>query len=128
MANWQLNSALTYLLAQVNAMAPSRSKASDGTIGDTAHASRKSDHNPDAFGIVNAIDITHDPENGCNAALIAEALRKSHDCRIKYVIHAGRIFSSKVLPWTWRPYTGENAHAHHVHVSVYGAEQEWRLK
>jgi hypothetical protein len=35
------------LRAQVNKRWPTREKASDGWIGDRAHASRKSDHNPD---------------------------------------------------------------------------------
>src|SRR6188508_2031617 len=38
------------LLAEFNYIGPKRSKASDGTIGDTAHANDSSDHNPDETG------------------------------------------------------------------------------
>jgi hypothetical protein len=42
-------------------MFPERSKESDGSIGNAEHSARQSDHNPDQFGIVRAIDITNDP-------------------------------------------------------------------
>jgi hypothetical protein len=48
------------LRAQVNKRWPTREKASDGWIGDRAHASRKSDHNPDGKGWVHALDIDAD--------------------------------------------------------------------
>jgi hypothetical protein len=65
---WRPAKSLIQLRDQINQIAPNRSKASDGTIGDAAHASRASDHNPwvregDA-GVVTAIDITHDPDDG----------------------------------------------------------------
>lgn len=123
---WRLADALLKLREQVNAAYPKRSKASDGSIGDTAHSARTSDHNPDAHGVVNAIDITHDPASGCDAGKLAEALRRSRDPRIKYVIFGGRIFSSKVEPWVWRPYSGANRHDKHVHVSVQN-DGEWRI-
>lgn len=109
---------LDTLLAQINAMAPGRSILSDGALGDEAHRARKSDHNPDANGVVTARDYTHDPAHGMDAGEIAERLRLSKDPRIKYVISNRRIFSSKQQPWEWREYTGENAHTKHVHVSV----------
>lgn len=121
---WTLHPALVKLREQIDARYPARSKASDGAIGDQAHANRKSDHNPDARGVVNAIDITHDPAHGFNAATFAEALRRSQDPRIKYVIFNSRIFSSTVRPWEWRKYNGA-PHDHHVHVSVGGNEPPW---
>lgn len=114
---WRLAPALEVLRKQVNELAPKRSKISDGTIGDTAHSTRKSDHNPDALGVVRAIDLTHDPANGADMALISERLRQSKDSRIKYVIFAGRYFSPKTA-WQWRPYTGPNDHRKHMHVSI----------
>jgi len=127
--SWRLSRALVSLQAEVNADEPERSKASDGTKGDDAHAARVSDHNPDAAGIVHAWDCTvwddEDPDELDDVAgPLAEFLRASRDPRIKYVIHRGRMFSSYATAtrkaWEWGPYTGANGHFHHVHVSVYG--------
>jgi hypothetical protein len=110
----------------VNAKAPRRNKASDGTIGDRAHCQRTSDHNPwvrdGSIGVVTAIDITNDPANGCDANTIAEAIRASRDRRVKYIIWNRRIANSSAIgnaaPWQWRPYRGTNPHTKHVHISV----------
>ncbi len=123
---WRVAKSLLTFRDQINAAAPNRSKASDGTIGDAAHASRASDHNPwvkdGTMGIVTAIDITHDVGGGCNCFTITEQLRLSRDKRIKYVIFNGRLFSSYasggVPAWTWRNYTGTNQHRSHLHLSV----------
>jgi hypothetical protein len=138
---WRTAQCLLKLRAQVNQMAPNRTTASDGTIGDAAHQSRSSDHNPwvrdGAVGVVTALDITHDPTHGCDAGRIAEALRTSHDSRIKYIIWNRQIASSAPKhgrpAWAWRPYSGENPHTHHVHVSVqpqkalYDSTEQWVL-
>jgi hypothetical protein len=119
---WRLAASLKRLRDNVDALAPLRSKRSDGSIGDAAHASRDSDHNPwveaGGQGVVTAIDITNDPTNGCDATRLAESLRGARDPRVKYVIWNRRIFSATVQPWTWRPYGGSNPHDHHLHVSV----------
>jgi hypothetical protein len=117
-ASWRVAKSLETLRRQINEMAPGRSTASDGTIGDQSHQIRNSDHNPNAEGVVTALDITHDPAHGVNAGDMAEMLRLSQDPRIKYIISNRRIASSKVQPWVWRPYTGANAHTRHFHVSV----------
>lgn len=111
--------ALATLLAQINAAAPSRSKASDGWIGDTAHQTRKSDHNPDPAGIVHAIDVTHDPPR-FDARAMAEHLRTARDQHVSYVISNRRIFAGVdgPSPFVWRAYTGASPHDKHVHVSV----------
>lgn len=117
---WRVAKALDVLLAEINAVAPDRSTVSDGSIGDAAHSSRASDHNPNRAGVVCARDFTHDPTHGCDALAVAEfvrALGKSGDRRVKYVISNARIASS-IGGWGWRPYSGINAHRHHVHVSV----------
>ena len=68
---WRVAKSLDRLLDQVNQMAPGRSKASDGAIGDPRHQTQKSDHNPHvtdgSIGVVTARDITHDPKHGCDA-------------------------------------------------------------
>lgn len=131
MANsWTLALALQVLRSEVNAAYPTRSKVSDGSIGDAAHSSRKSDHNPDQDRIVCAIDVTNEDPDKVNdgswnddiAERLAEHLLASRDPRIKYVIWRGRMFSSYSTAsrkaWTWGKYTGPNGHFKHVHVSV----------
>ena len=87
MANWIVAESLERLRAQLNALAPNRSKAGDGGIGDDDHANRSSDHNPwYGPGIVTARDFTHDPAGGLSCATLAETLRQAKDSRIKYVI------------------------------------------
>lgn len=127
---WRLAKSLNVYRGQVDAMAPSRNRASDGTIGDPDHQLQgaRSDHNPQlitglgAVPVVTAIDITHDPAGGCNFAAIAEALRASRDRRIEYVIYHERLFSSYPTSshpaWSWRPYAGDNPHTRHGHLSV----------
>lgn len=113
--SWRLARSLDRLRAQVNAAVPGRSKASDGSVGDLAHSARKSEHNPDANGVVRAIDITHDPKGGFDSYAFAEHLRKTADKRVYYIISNSRI-ANPGQPW--RKYTGSNPHDHHVHISV----------
>jgi hypothetical protein len=134
---WRLAKALETLRKQIDAAAPDRSKASDGSIGDAAHASRSSDHNPWVMdgktGVVTAIDITHDPRHGVDGGAIAEGLKASGDARLKYIIWSRRIWNPTVSP-RWRAYTGTNPHDKHVHVSVqpdkarYDNTSAWPLK
>ena len=134
---WRVAESLIKLRDQINQMAPNRSKLSDGTIGDTSHKHRPSDHNPhigdSGVGVVSALDITHDAIHGCDASAIAESLRHSQDVRVKYVIWNRRIFSSLESPWTWRDYEGVNPHDKHVHISVmerkdlYDSTNSWTL-
>jgi murein L,D-transpeptidase YcbB/YkuD len=125
---WRLAKSLETLRAQINEAAPKRSKASDGTIGDAAHSSRSSDHNPwvkDAgVGVVTALDITHDPRNGVDCDAIAEALKASRDLRIKYVIWNRRIWTPAKAQ-AWRSYTGANPHDKHVHISVVATKNRY---
>lgn len=121
-SSWRVAKSLLALRAAVDARWPNRSKASDGTIGDAAHAARDSDHNPwvkdGSVGIVTALDITHDPQHGCDAQAIVDALVASRDRRIKYIIWNRGIISATVSSWVWRPYAGSNPHTKHLHVSV----------
>lgn len=135
---WRIAAALETLRKQLNEAFPRRSKVSDGGIGDAAHASRSSDHNPwvkDAHGrgVVTARDFTHDPATGIDCHWLAKTLVESRDPRIKYIIWNGKICSSKQSPWQWRPYSGKNAHKHHLHLSVnaepalYDSTKAWAL-
>lgn len=116
------------LRKQVNTRWPERDKRSDGWIGDSAHSSRTSDHNPDwsdefSPGVVRAIDMDEDllgpsfPDPDVGRRL-ADQLRGAGmtDGRIRYVIHEGLI-TSGLRAWRWKPYAGTNPHDHHIHVS-----------
>lgn len=119
MTSWTLSPALAQLRAEVDAAHPGRSRISDGTIGDTAHQARPSDHNPNAQGIVRAWDVTADPARGVAAAVVA-FLEHTRDPRVRYVIWNRRIMSGPAsdYPWIWRPYFGANPHEKHAHISV----------
>jgi hypothetical protein len=103
-------------LAEATRRWPHRSRASDGTVGDAAHAARHSDHNPDSRGVVHAFDLTHDPAHGVDCEQLAAHLVSRRDPRVKYLIWNRRICNSS--DWTWRPYTGQNPHTKHLHVSI----------
>lgn len=103
-------------LSQATQKWPKRSRASDGTIGDAAHSHRKSDHNPDAEGVVHAFDLTHDPVNGVDCEKLATHLVKRRDVRVKYIIWNHRICNANT--WAWRAYSGTNPHSKHMHVSI----------
>lgn len=138
---WRLAEALDQLRDQINAEFPNRRKQSDGTIGDEAHASRSSDHNPwvkdGKMGIVTGLDITHDPGNGVDSYRLAQSLIDNQDTRIKYIISNGKICSGTGQgqpAWKWRGYSGKNPHAHHVHISVksdkalYDSRKPWKYE
>jgi hypothetical protein len=121
--DWTLAPSLVTLRREINDLWPGRNKASDGTIGNLAHAARASDHNPDAAGVVRAMDITSwIGSDGDVADLLVRHLRATRDPRVSYIIWQGRICNSRAVdgaaPWAWRPYDGSNPHDKHVHVSV----------
>jgi len=122
---WRLARALETLRSQVNVKWPNRSKSSDGSVGDTSHAARPSDHNP-VNGVVHAIDITHDPKGGFDSYAFADMLLKKQDRRVKYIISNRRIGSGPqgLQAGVWRKYTGSNPHDHHVHISVVAGPAE----
>lgn len=140
---WRVATSLETLKAEVDAFAPGRSVASDGAIGDAAHASRDSDHNPwviDALGIgvVRARDFTHDPDGGLDCNVLAErlaALLGTHPALGPgaYVIWNRRIMSTNRHAEGWREYTGTNPHDHHCHLSVceaapgYDSDETWKI-
>lgn len=111
------------LRLQVDDSYPDRDRTSDGWIGDTRHSARRSDHNPDAKGIVRAIDIDRDLSGKAKPDLmpdLADQIRRfakrDKSKRISYIIFAGKIASPR-LGWRWRKYSGINAHHSHLHIS-----------
>lgn len=117
--SWKLAPALAALIADVNHLWPARDKSYDGTIGDAAHAARKSEHNPNRDpsddvpdGYVTAADIT---SNGIDVDRVIATLIA--DPRVWYVIH-NRVIRSRTYGFKAQAYNGTNPHTHHVHVSL----------
>lgn len=108
---------LAVLRAEFDAVNPHRDHASDGWIGDQAHLLRISDHNPDASGVVHAIDVD---VNGVPmakiVAFIVERCRSGAETRLQYVIYR-RVIWSRSWGWTARAYIGLDPHTGHVHFS-----------
>lgn len=110
--SWHLAPSLVQFRNEVNKKWPNRSKKSDGTIGNTSHAARKSDHNPNSRDSVNAIDITYP---GVNATAIINAVKKHPSAN--YVIFNRKIYSRK-NGWKAEKYTGASPHTEHLHISI----------
>ena len=115
-----LSKAGQQLRLQIDDSFPDRKRDSDGWIGNAAHASRKSDHNPDPTdGIVRAIDVDKNLNSRADTMhYLADQIRNAakKDKRIAYVIFDKRIASAKSL-WHFRPYSGSSPHTHHIHIS-----------
>lgn len=112
---WRLAQSLIAMEAEADRIAPRRSRASDGSIGDQSHRARSSDHNPE-YGWVTALDLTHDPRNGWDAHGRARQLAARRDPRIDYIISNREIWD---LQRGWRRYTGPNGHTQHAHFSIF---------
>lgn len=117
MSSWRAAKCLTALIKQVNTAYPDRPRESDGLIGDQAHASRKSSHNPDSHGVVRGWDCTTDHHFTDTLAEQLRLLGKAGDPRVLYVIYQRRIASSRD-GWAWRTYTASDPHTSHIHLSV----------
>lgn len=132
MASWTLVPCLVSLRAEFNKLAPVRDKASDGAIGNAAHAKEPSDHNPDETGNTPTKDADHtnevhaiDVDNDLRTAgwsmdkcleIIITRHRLGQDDRLQNVIYNRRIWS-RTWGWTARAYTGASAHTEHAHFS-----------
>ena len=109
--SWRLAASLATLRREITNRWPN---TTIWTIGDPAHAARASDHNPNAQGVVCAIDVV----GRTQATALWNQLLASRDPRIKYLIFNRQIVSATNQPWTVRPYTGTNGHLTHLHISV----------
>lgn len=132
MASWILTPCMVSLRDEFNTLAPNRDKSSDGSIGDSAHASSSSDHNPDETGAtpqedsdnineVRAIDVDEDLRlpgitMESRVQILVNRHRQGKDNRLKNIIYNKRIWS-KSWGWTPREYTGKNPHDKHAHFS-----------
>jgi hypothetical protein len=101
------------VLKQATALFPKRKKLSDGLLPSLAHQRTNplSDHNT---GL--AVDLTHDPDNGVDCAIIFEKLKE--DNRINYLIFQGKIWSRARRKEGNRKYNGSNPHTKHLHISI----------
>ena len=100
----RIAASLTVLRDQVDTGYPNRRKRNDGWIGDDAHKTRDSDHNPNRHGVVTALDLTHDPANGFDSYAFADTLKATRDPRIKYLISNRRISNPSKQNGAWRDY------------------------
>ncbi|ROO51086.1 hypothetical protein EDC02_5950 [Micromonospora sp. Llam0] len=111
MASWRLARSLEVLRDEIRARHPGTTV---WTIGDQAHASGWSDHNPNQAGVVCAIDVLAD--KGLDLDDFANRVVAARHPAFKYLIWNRRIWSAAYPGW--RTYTGSNPHSTHVHVSV----------
>ena len=133
MGTWILVPCLEALRREFDQLAPQRDRASDGSIGDQAHAQQSSDHNPDETGVtpfedgddrneVHAIDVDKDLTGSgvsmeSRVQIIVGRHRTGQDNRLQNVIYNRRIWS-RSWGWTQRAYTGSNPHDKHAHFSA----------
>jgi len=119
----RLSKAAIQLREQFDDTYPDRDRSSDGWIGDTRHAARPSDHNPDDQGWVRAIDIDRDLSGKAKPDLMPDLVdqirllcKSGIEKRISYIIFDGFIYSAK-FRFIKRKYTGANKHTKHAHFS-----------
>ena len=145
MASWVLVPCLVQGRSEFNAVEPNRDKGADGSIGDTAHADRSSDHNPDETGAtpsedsdrineVHALDIDSsgpwpDGKGGQEGgwfdrkikAIVADQrelwLSADDKCWLQNIIWRGKVYSLS-NDWKPVPHTGADGHFDHAHFSA----------
>jgi hypothetical protein len=88
-----------------------------GIWGDKRHQKTKSDHNSG-----DALDIgINSPEQGQQIA--QKLIKEAGDRNVKYIIWNKQIWNPSISN-EWRPYTGDNPHTSHVHVSFNRSKQD----
>jgi hypothetical protein len=149
MAAWILVPCLGALRTELDRIAPNRDRSSDGTIGDTIHQGRVSDHNDDEVGKVpivdadskhevHALDLDADlREPNLTMWMVIEHLlyrcRTGAENRLRYIIWDRSIWHVDD-GWSRKAYTLSDPHTGHAHLSAsYATAREadtrsWRLE
>lgn len=116
------------LFAAFDALWPNRNHAQDGTIGDSAHQSSPSGHNPDdtAGSKPEREDADNIPEvraadvdsRGVNMQAVVDAIVSNPNERKRfiYIIFNGNIWSAS-NGWRKAKYNGSDQHTTHAHFS-----------
>lgn len=130
---WELTRGLQNLRTQVNKRWPHRDHASDGTIGDAAHAAGVSGHNPDDLPYDNA-EWDGDPDNipevrawdmdsdlgeaGTSAQMVVDHIRALSNVSsvLRYIIYNRKIYRAP-NGWIAQAYSGPSPHTEHIHFS-----------
>lgn len=92
-----------------------------GCCGDAAHQARKSDHNADSSGYAHAQDIHEKADHDMQPYVDFIMANPRLFPQVKYLIYEGFIYypnDGARKAGKYR-YTGPNAHAHHLHVSIF---------
>lgn len=122
--SWKPVAGITALRGQIDDRWPKRDKASDGILGDSDHASRISDHNPDGRGYVHALDIDEDFKGSefdnrwyADQLIAFARMNQPGSARLKYVVYENQIASGTYpsVDWEWR--NGDYGHTIHIHTS-----------
>jgi hypothetical protein len=109
---WSAAPSIEALQRDLDTAYPNRTRP-DWIIGDPAHSSRVSDHNPDSQGMVHAIDIRLG--GGLDVREVLNSVIGYP--RVWYVIHNSIIYS-RTHGWEALRYTGASPHTEHIHVSI----------
>lgn len=127
-----LTRGLTSWRGEIDTVFPNRDKSSDGWIGDQAHQSGISGHNPDLTGRaeykdgdskneVRAVDLDADLKNPKFSMeqlvqWVITLARAGAYVPFRYIIYKGRIWA-RSDGWKTRTYNGKNKHNGHAHFS-----------
>jgi hypothetical protein len=147
-AAWVLVPCLVQLRTELNKIAPTRDKTTDGTIGNAAHQERVSDHNDDEVGKVpirdadgkhevHALDLDADLRTpGLTMEMVVQHIlrrcRSGQERRLRYIIYNYRIFEAS-NGWRERRRTSD-PHPTWVHFSssydtdLEASKASWRLE